>query len=181
MLLFLNPKGVLWTFISANVLTTIVQISGAALTGKATSNQNDPSKYNHVLLAGLVTQMAFNFLFLIAFSYFVALIQRTILLKTDFWPHVKVFCVSLGDIAQNATSVLQILKSARRAATASYNEARDRVVTSKEAVQDVRESLATIQKLLTVMRDGCTAVWRAEVAKAQKGVEKCKELEIKKF
>ncbi|KAF4556164.1 RTA1-like protein 10 [Elsinoe fawcettii] len=53
----LSPKVILWVFIVCDVVTTIVQVAGAALVGKAYSNQKDPTTPNHILLAGLAIQV----------------------------------------------------------------------------------------------------------------------------
>lgn len=61
------PKFVLWTFISCDVIATIVQVTGAGLVGSAYSNQKDPATANDILLAGLAFQV-FNFaIFLVIF------------------------------------------------------------------------------------------------------------------
>ena len=50
------PRVVLWGFITVDVLTTIMQIAGAALIGSSQSNRKDPTKGNDILLAGLAIQ-----------------------------------------------------------------------------------------------------------------------------
>ncbi|KAF1993934.1 RTA1 like protein [Amniculicola lignicola CBS 123094] len=66
----LPPKLILWIFITCDVISTVVQIVGAALIGVYESNQKDPSTGNNILLAGLAFQ-AFSFLiFIILFSIF---------------------------------------------------------------------------------------------------------------
>lgn len=61
----LRPRLILWIFITCDVVATVIQIVGAALIGVAYSNRRDPSKPNHILLAGLVFQ-AVTFLVFIA-------------------------------------------------------------------------------------------------------------------
>ncbi|WPH02303.1 Hypothetical protein R9X50_00516500 [Acrodontium crateriforme] len=59
------PKVVLGVFITCDVITTIVQIAGAANIGVSYSKMRDPSTANHILLAGLAAQVFSFFLFLI--------------------------------------------------------------------------------------------------------------------
>ena len=62
---FLKRNFILWTFISIDVVTTIMQVTGAGMIGGATSKQKDPTTANNVLLAGLATQTAAFAIFLI--------------------------------------------------------------------------------------------------------------------
>ncbi|KAL8898096.1 MAG: hypothetical protein Q9207_006872 [Kuettlingeria erythrocarpa] len=57
---WLAPKVILWGFVTVDILTTIMQIAGAALIGSSQSNQNDPTTGNNILLAGLAIQ-SFSF------------------------------------------------------------------------------------------------------------------------
>lgn len=57
---WLAPAPILWGFLSVDVVTTIMQIAGAALIGSSQSNRKDPTTGNHILLAGLALQ-AFSF------------------------------------------------------------------------------------------------------------------------
>lgn len=64
------PKAILWTFITCDVVATVVQILGAGLVGSAYSSHKNPNTYNNILLAGLAFQV-FDFLvFVILFSWF---------------------------------------------------------------------------------------------------------------
>ncbi|KAL6720102.1 phospholipid-translocating ATPase rsb1 [Lecanora helva] len=67
---FLNPKAILYTFITADILCTIIQITGAALTGSAESNHRSPTTPNNILLSGLVIQTFFFTLFLVLLCTF---------------------------------------------------------------------------------------------------------------
>ncbi|KAL8953672.1 MAG: hypothetical protein Q9222_000509 [Ikaeria aurantiellina] len=51
-----TPKVILWGFVTVDILTTILQIAGAALVGSSQSNQKDPTTGNNILLAGLAVQ-----------------------------------------------------------------------------------------------------------------------------
>ncbi|KAI4288170.1 MAG: hypothetical protein L6R35_002568 [Caloplaca aegaea] len=67
---WLSPKLILWGFVTVDVLTTILQIAGAALIGSSQSNQKDPATGNNILLAGLAVQ-SFSFtIFLAVLSLF---------------------------------------------------------------------------------------------------------------
>lgn len=67
---YLKPRAILWGFITADVLSTIMQIAGAASVGAAESKQKDPSTGNNVLLAGLAIQ-SFSFtIFLVLLAIF---------------------------------------------------------------------------------------------------------------
>ena len=61
----LRRKFILWTFISIDVVTTIMQVTGAGMIGGATSKQKDPTTANNVLLSGLAIQTAAFAIFLI--------------------------------------------------------------------------------------------------------------------
>jgi hypothetical protein len=68
---WMRRKVILWTFISIDVLTTLMQVTGAGLIGSATSKQKDPSTANNILLAGLAIQTA-------AFAIFLGLLTVVI-------------------------------------------------------------------------------------------------------
>lgn len=57
---WLAPKPILWGFLTVDVVTTIMQITGAALIGSSQSNMKDPTTGNNILLAGLAMQ-SFSF------------------------------------------------------------------------------------------------------------------------
>lgn len=67
------PRWILWTFISCDVVATVVQILGAALIGVAESNRKDPTVPNNILLAGLAFQA---FTFLVFICLFVAFMWK---------------------------------------------------------------------------------------------------------
>jgi hypothetical protein len=71
-----RPRWILWTFIVADILTTGLQVAGAALIGVAESNQKDPTTANNILLAGLVVQ-TFSFCgYFVVFGLFLREIGR---------------------------------------------------------------------------------------------------------
>jgi hypothetical protein len=61
----LRRKFILWTFITIDVATTIMQVTGAGMIGGATSKQKDPTTANNILLAGLAIQTAAFAIFLV--------------------------------------------------------------------------------------------------------------------
>lgn len=66
------PKLILWTFITCDIIATIVQILGAGLVGSAYSNQKNPNTFNNILLAGLAFQVFDFLIFIILFSWFLS-------------------------------------------------------------------------------------------------------------
>lgn len=66
----LRPKPLLWFFISADAVTTIIQVAGASLIGIKTSKHQDPTTANNILLAGLAVQTFCFVVFLALFAYF---------------------------------------------------------------------------------------------------------------
>ena len=66
----IKPKGILWGFVSCDVVATIIQIAGAALIGKKESNHKDPTVPNDILLAGLAFQTLAFTIFLILLGLF---------------------------------------------------------------------------------------------------------------
>jgi hypothetical protein len=51
---WMKRKIILWPFISADIMTTVMQVTGAGMIGGATSKQKDPTTANNILLSGLV-------------------------------------------------------------------------------------------------------------------------------
>ena len=67
---WLGPKLILWGFVTVDIFTTILQVTGAALIGSFESSQHDPAIANNILLAGLAIQ-SFSFtIFLIVLMLF---------------------------------------------------------------------------------------------------------------
>jgi hypothetical protein len=71
-----RPRWILWTFIAADIATTILQVAGAALIGKAESDHKDSTTANHILLAGLVVQTCSFITFLLVFFAFLGDLRR---------------------------------------------------------------------------------------------------------
>ena len=67
---WLSPKLILWGFITADALTTIMQIAGAAMVGSSESNSKSPDTGNNILLAGLAIQTASFAVFLVILLLF---------------------------------------------------------------------------------------------------------------
>ncbi|KAF2760807.1 hypothetical protein EJ05DRAFT_491737 [Pseudovirgaria hyperparasitica] len=70
-ILGLGPRAVLWLFITCDILTTTIQIAGAALVGTAYSNRRDPTTPNNILLAGLAIQVATFAAFFVVLGLFI--------------------------------------------------------------------------------------------------------------
>ena len=68
------PKAIVIVFVVLDVITTGIQIAGAALIGTAESNSKDPTTANNILLAGLAIQV---FSFAVFFALLCACIKRT--------------------------------------------------------------------------------------------------------
>jgi hypothetical protein len=67
----LTPSRLLWIFISANMICTMLQVTGASLIGNRASKQKDPSEVSKILIAGLAAQVASFILFLIIMATFI--------------------------------------------------------------------------------------------------------------
>lgn len=72
---FLRKKRILWTFITIDVLSTIMQVTGAAMIGSAESNRKDPTTANNILLAGLAIQTFAFLVFLLLLSVVISKIE----------------------------------------------------------------------------------------------------------
>ncbi|KAF2095497.1 parasitic phase-specific protein PSP-1 [Rhizodiscina lignyota] len=72
---WLHPRIFLWGFVTCDVVTTIVQIVGAALIGNRTSDGKDPTTANNILLVGLAIQTFAFTTFLVILVIFVLFVQ----------------------------------------------------------------------------------------------------------
>ena len=54
-----KPRLLLWVFIVADIVTTIIQVTGAGLIGSTTSKHKDPTTPNNIVLAGIAVQTFF--------------------------------------------------------------------------------------------------------------------------
>jgi hypothetical protein len=61
----LPPKVIVWIFVTCDIIATVVQVTGSTLMGAAGSNRKDPNPGNHILIAGLSSQV-FDFALFIA-------------------------------------------------------------------------------------------------------------------
>jgi hypothetical protein len=81
----LKPRFILWGFVFCDVVSTIMQVAGAAMIGSAESKRKDPTTPNNILLAGLSFQ-AFAFLcFIVILSTFVG----SLVSDRNFGPRLK--------------------------------------------------------------------------------------------
>jgi hypothetical protein len=72
----LTPSRLLWIFISADLICTALQVTGASLIGNRASKQRDTSKVNRILIAGLAAQVASFILFLTIMATFIVTCSR---------------------------------------------------------------------------------------------------------
>jgi hypothetical protein len=88
-----RPHWILWTFIVADIVTTGLQVAGAALIGVAESNQKDSTTPNNILLAGLAVQTVSFCGYFVVFGLFLREIgrDRSIQLTRSF----KIFVAAL--------------------------------------------------------------------------------------
>jgi hypothetical protein len=68
---WLRPRAILWGFVTCDVISTVVQVAGAASIGRAESNRKDPTTPNHILLAGLAFQSFAFLIFLVLLGFFI--------------------------------------------------------------------------------------------------------------
>ncbi|KAG9242448.1 RTA1 like protein-domain-containing protein [Calycina marina] len=78
---FLGKKFILWTFITIDVITTIIQVAGAALIGVAESNQDDSATANNILLVGLAIQCFAFLVYLLLLSIVTVKMLKSQVLK----------------------------------------------------------------------------------------------------
>lgn len=65
----LHPRLILWGFVACDVISTVMQVGGAAGVGKAESDRKDPTTPNNILLAGLAFQSFAFLVFLLVFGF----------------------------------------------------------------------------------------------------------------
>jgi hypothetical protein len=75
----LGPRWILAIFVTSDVICTCVQIAGAALIGVASSNDQDPTRGNNILLIGLAVQVLVFFIFIVLLGFFLFKARSVIL------------------------------------------------------------------------------------------------------
>ncbi|KAK9824890.1 hypothetical protein WJX74_003585 [Apatococcus lobatus] len=70
-----SPRLILAIFVTFDVITTIVQIAGAASIGSAESNNKNPAPATDILIVGLAVQTAAFLVFLVIFLVVIARLQ----------------------------------------------------------------------------------------------------------
>jgi hypothetical protein len=73
---WLKPKLILWGFVVCDVVSTAIQVTGAALIGKKESDREDSSSANNILLGGLAFQSAAFLTFIAILGFFVGSLVR---------------------------------------------------------------------------------------------------------
>ncbi|EKD14845.1 uncharacterized protein L3040_003937 [Drepanopeziza brunnea f. sp. 'multigermtubi'] len=112
------------TFITIDVLSTLLQVAGASMIGVATSNGKNPTTANNILLAGLAVQTAafFVFLGLLAFATAAIYRDRRVARKAKRSPFlgvlvvasVLIFVRTIFRLAETAQGVFGYLSSDER-------------------------------------------------------------------
>ena len=110
---FLRTKLLLWIFITADVVTSIIQVAGAAMIGVAESNGRSPTTANDILLAGLAVQTCAFVAFQILYAKLAFLLIRDAKARI----HVKGKQPLL--LAIGAASILVLLRTVFRLAETS--------------------------------------------------------------
>lgn len=67
---WLHPKGILWGFVTCDVISTVIQVAGAALIGSKESKHTSATVPNNILLAGLAFQTFAFTIFLVLLATF---------------------------------------------------------------------------------------------------------------
>jgi len=67
---FFNPKWILWGFVTCDVISTIIQVAGAATVGSHESKHESATIPNNILLAGLAFQTFAFTIFLVLLAAF---------------------------------------------------------------------------------------------------------------
>ncbi|KAI9052253.1 hypothetical protein LZ554_003610 [Drepanopeziza brunnea f. sp. 'monogermtubi'] len=117
-------KFVLSTFITIDVLSTLLQVAGASMIGVATSNGKNSTTANNILLAGLAVQTAAFFVFLGLLAVATAAIyrDRRVVRKAKRSPFlgvlvvasVLIFVRTIFRLAETAQGVFGYLSSDER-------------------------------------------------------------------
>ncbi|KAL9578817.1 MAG: hypothetical protein Q9212_005478 [Teloschistes hypoglaucus] len=110
---WLAPRVILWGFVTVDVVTTIMQIAGAALIGSSESNMNDPTTGNNILLAGLAIQ-TFSFT---VFLTILALFRLALAKDTTSKSSVKtkdhfIFAVALSSLLVYLRTLFRLAETA---------------------------------------------------------------------
>ncbi|UNI18614.1 hypothetical protein JDV02_004869 [Purpureocillium takamizusanense] len=75
---FLPPRVILAFFITSDVISTVVQVAGAALIGVRSSRRQDPTAANNILLGGLAYQVFAMGVFVVLAATFLVRARRAI-------------------------------------------------------------------------------------------------------
>lgn len=113
----LPPRVILGIFIACDVIATIIQITGAALVGKAYSDGTDPDTPNNILLAGLAFQVFSFAVFIIVLVFFlrksrkVTSKQFKIFAAATFSATLAVYLRTCIRLAESAEGLLEFLST----------------------------------------------------------------------
>ena len=110
---WLRPTWILWGFVTCDVFSTIVQITGAAMIGTATSHHKSAVTPNNILLAGLAIQTFAFTVFLVLLGVFRATVAQ------DMEIHSQVQSKDPFILALGSASLLVYLRTIFRLAETS--------------------------------------------------------------
>jgi len=111
------PKVLLWIFIVCDVVATAVQITGAALVGRAYSDQKDPTTANNILLAGLAFQVFSFAVFILCFVSFTYKARRALDRELNIFSiavlvaSLAVYLRTIFRLAETAEGLLEYLST----------------------------------------------------------------------
>jgi hypothetical protein len=92
---WLAPKAILWGFVSCDIISTVMQVAGAALIGHAESNRKDATTPNNILLAGLAFQSFAFLVFLMLLGLFIGSLRSDRSIGPSF-DKKRMFIAALG-------------------------------------------------------------------------------------
>ena len=113
----LPPRVVLGIFIACDVIATIVQITGAALVGRAYSDGGDPNVPNKILLAGLAFQVCAFAVFIIILVVFLTKSRKVtskqfkIFAAATFFATLAVYLRTCIRLAETSEGLLEYLST----------------------------------------------------------------------
>jgi len=111
------PKVLLWIFIVCDVVATAVQITGAALVGRAYSDQKDPTTANNILFAGLAFQVFSFAVFILCFVSFTYKARRALDRELNIFSiavlvaSLAVYLRTIFRLAETAEGLLEYLST----------------------------------------------------------------------
>jgi len=109
----LRRKVVLWTFITVDVFSTLMQVTGAGLIGSATSDGKSPSTANNILLAGLALQSAAFAVFLVLLVMVIVLVYREPRLRSTMNSNLFLVALALASVLVFVRTIFRLAETAQ--------------------------------------------------------------------